>query len=145
MRFFLDSSVFIAACLSRRGASHEIIQQGLRGTVMLVISDIVLEETERNLASLPRRAAEALALFEYFIASVPFVVVTATAAEVQHAAAYTKLKDAPIVAAAKHADVEYLVSLDRKDLVNVPEVSQRSGLTIVLPEDALAAIRRQRT
>lgn len=54
MRLFLDSSVVIAACLSRRGASHELIQQGLRGTVTLVISDIVLEETERNLASLPR-------------------------------------------------------------------------------------------
>lgn len=76
--------------------------------------------------------------------SVPFEIVTATIEEVQHAAGYTKLKDAPIVAAAKHADVDYLVSLDRKDLVDVPEVSQRSGLTIVLPEDALAAIRRQR-
>ncbi len=59
------------------------------------------------------------------------------------AATYTFLKDAPIVAAAKKATVDYLVSLDRKHLVGVQEVAQGSGLTIVLPEALLDAIRRQ--
>ena len=47
------------------------------------------------------------------------------------------------VAAAKRAKVDYLVSLDRKHLVGVEVVARRSGLTIVLPDEALHAIRRQ--
>ena len=37
---------------------------------------------------------------------------------------YTAAKDAPIIAAAKHAPVDYLVSLDRQHLVEVSEVAQ---------------------
>jgi predicted nucleic acid-binding protein len=59
------------------------------------------------------------------------------------AAEYCALKDAPIVAAAKRAQVDYLVSLDRRHLVGVKEVAQRSGLKIVLPSELLEKIRRQ--
>ena len=133
IRAFLDSSVLVAACLSLQGASHEIIRESLRGHVLLVISDVVLEETERNLANLPRRATEAVRLLQHLVAAVPFEQVTPTAQEVQTAAQYVVLKDAPIVAAAIRAQVDCLVSLDRRHLVDVPEVRQRSGLTIVLP------------
>jgi hypothetical protein len=56
---------------------------------------------------------------------------------------YTFPKDAPIVAAAKKAQVDFVASFDRKHLVGVPHVAQRSGLAIVLPEQLLAAIRGQ--
>lgn len=42
---------------------------------------------------------------------------------------YTALKDGPIVAAAKRAQVDYLVSLNRRHLVGVAEVAQRSGVS----------------
>ncbi len=57
--------------------------------------------------------------------------------EVLQVAAYTVLKDAPIVAAAKRAEVDYLVSLDRRHLVGVEAVSEGSGLKIVLPDELL--------
>ncbi len=46
------------------------------------------------------------------------------------------------MAAARKANVDYLVNRDRKHLVSVAAVAQRSGLTIVLPEVVLDAVRQ---
>jgi len=67
--------------------------------------------------------------------------VQATREEVTDAASYTELKDAPIVAAARKAHVDYLLTFDRKHLLNPPEVAAQSGLTIVLPEELLKILR----
>jgi predicted nucleic acid-binding protein len=140
IRAFIDSSVFFSACLSPQGASQAILLEGVRGHVTLVISDDVLVETERNLTeSVPH----ILPAFHSFLEAIAFDIVNPTAQQVAAAKTYTYPKDAPIVAAAKKARVDYLASLDRKHLVGVAEVSQRSGLTIVLPEVLLAAIRQQ--
>lgn len=141
IRAFIDSSVLVSACLSSRGASRAIMLAGLHSQVTLVLSDIVLLETERNLARLAKYATEALAVFQQLVETVPLTIVTADEAAVREAASYTHPKDAAIIAAARQAHVDYLVSLDRRHLVDVPGVSTRSGLVIVLPEILLAKIR----
>jgi predicted nucleic acid-binding protein len=138
IRAFIDASVLFAGCLSARGASREIIQMGVQGGITLVVSDIVLEETRRNLAG---KAPRALPFFQQLVEAIPLTVVKATKREVLRAAQYTELKDAPIVAAALRGKVDYLVSLDRKHLVGVQQVQVQSGLAIVLPEELLARIR----
>jgi len=140
IRAFIDASVLFAASLSPTGASREIIRQAVRGKVALVASRLVFEETEENLAD---KAPEALPAFHQFLDAVPFETVRPSKREVLQAAEYSALKDAPIVAAAKRAQVDYLVSLDRRHLVGVPEVAQQSGLKIVLPSELLEQIRRQ--
>ena len=140
IRAFIDASVLMAACLSSTGASREIILQSIRDNVSLVISDLVIQETERNLAN---KAPEALPAFHQFLDAVSFEIIRPTKQEVLQAAAYIALKDAPIVAAAKRAQVDYLVSLDRRHLVGLPEVAQQSGLNIVLPSQLLDEIRAQ--
>ncbi len=100
----------------------------------------MLEEARRNLAA---KLPEALHLFEQILELIPFEVVTPTTEEVQVAATYTDYKDAPIVAAAKRAQVDYLTSLDKRHLVGVPEVAHGSGLKIVLPHELLTVIRQQ--
>ena len=60
IRAFLDSSVLIAASYSPAGASREIIRLAIPGAIILVTSDLVLEEVERNLAG---KAPEALPAF----------------------------------------------------------------------------------
>ena len=65
--------------------------------------------------------------------------------EVLRAQAYTEAKDAPIVAAAVQAQAEYLVSLDRVHLVEVPGVAEGSGMAIVLPRTLLQILRSQAT
>jgi len=138
IRAFVDSSVLFSACLSTRGASHEIIRESERGNVDLVISRLVLQEAKRNLA---QKAPQAVPLFSQFLTAVSFELVRPTKQEVLQAAAYTKLKDAPIVAAAKKAQVDFLVSLDRRHLVGIQILQKSSGLTIVLPETLLSRLR----
>ena len=140
IRAFIDASVLFAASLSPTGASREIIRQAVRGQVTLVASKLVYEEVEKNLAD---KAPEALPAFRQFLDTAPFETVRPTKRQVLQAAQYSALKDAPIVAAAKRARVDYLVSLDRRHLVGVPEVAQRSGLRIVLPSEFLGEVRRQ--
>ena len=141
IRAFLDSSVFFSACFSSRGASREILLEGLRGAVSLVVSDVVLEEVEENLSSAPR-ALILLDAFHYFLRTVPLEIVQATEHEVSLAARYTELKDAPLVAAARRARVDFLVSLDRRHLIGMPDVASRSGLKIILPGALLEHLRR---
>ena len=140
IRAFIDASVLIAACYSSSGASREIILQAIRGNASLVISELVIQETERNLAN---KAPKALPAFHQFLDAVSFEFVRPTKQQILQAAAYIALKDAPIVAAAKRAQVDYLVSLDRRHLVGLPEVAQKSGLRIVLPNQFLEEIRKQ--
>ena len=64
IRVFLDSSVLIFACYSSTGASREIIRQAIRGTLQVVVSKLIVEETERNLTS---KAPEALPAFQQFL------------------------------------------------------------------------------
>ena len=139
IRAFLDASVLFAASYSPTGASREIIHLAFQGKVQLVVSDDVLEEAEKNLAL---KYPATLEVFYQIIQAVPFEKVTPTPKDVQRAASYTATKDAPIVAAAKRAQVDFLVSLDRRHLVGVPEVVQQSGLKIVLPEELLGKIRK---
>jgi putative PIN family toxin of toxin-antitoxin system len=138
-RAFVDTSVLFAASYSPTGASRELIRLAFQGRVELVISDDVLEEARRNLAS---KLPDGLDLFGQIVELVPFEMVTPTADEVRAAATYTDHKDAPIVAAAKRAQVDYLTSLDRRHLVDAPEVAQGSGLKTVLPHELLETIRR---
>ena len=140
IRAFIDASVLYAAACSSTGASREIIRQAVRANVTLVSSELVLAEVERNLA---QDAPEALPAYELFLNTVPFELVRPSKRQISQAAQYTALKDAPIVAAAKRAQVDYLVSLDRRHLVGVLEVMQRSGLKILLPHQLLDEIRRQ--
>ena len=136
---FADTNVLFAAALSPTGASRELLRESIRGNVALVLSNFVLAEAERNLML---KRPDAFAVLQGILDALPFALADPTSEEVAEAATYTVLKDAPIVAAARKANVDYLVSLDRKHLVSVAEVAQRSGLTIVLPEVVLDAVRQ---
>jgi hypothetical protein len=69
------------------------------------------------------------------------VVVPPTREKVLEATEYTASKDAPIIAAAPRAGVDYLVSVDRQHLAGAPVVAERSGLKIVPPSELLRVCR----
>jgi predicted nucleic acid-binding protein len=138
LRAFVDSSVFFSACYSPTGASRAIILDAIRGNVTLVVSNYVIREVGENLL---RVAPSVHEVFLEFLQTVPFEHVRPSKREVLKAATYTELKDAPIVAAAIRAKVDYLATLDRRHLVDKPEVSAGSGLSVVLPSELLQKIR----
>lgn len=137
-RVFLDASVLFAAAYSTTGASREIIRQGIRGQIKLVASELVFEEARRNLGV---KGPDAVPDLEAFRQSSTIEMVRPSREEIEEAMVYTADKDAPVVAAARKAEADYLVSLDREHLVEVPEVIRRAGLAILLPGHFLKEMR----
>ncbi len=90
-----------------------------------MVSQFVLLEVQRNLASkAPEKTDYLLTLLEtdlFTRAPAP------TREEVLEAAQYTALKDAAVIAAALKANVDFLITYDRKHLIDPPEVSERPG------------------
>src|SRR5918996_4889282 len=82
-RIFLDSSVLYAAAFSATGPARRLILKGLEGSVTLAISDLVLEETKRNLT---KNAPVALPSFTILADLFLPVITNPTKAEVIRAA-----------------------------------------------------------
>ena len=137
-KIFLDASVIFAGCLSATGASREIIKRVILGEFIGVISETVLEEARKNLAS---KVPHVLPAFEQLMNPVFYEFVEPGLQAVVQAQEYTVAKDAPIVAAAKATQVDYLATLDKKHLSDASEVIRRSGLNIVSPGELMREIR----
>jgi len=136
-RYFIDSSVLFAACYSTRGQPWQLIQAAMRGEVTLVLSDFVLAETWRNLE---HTAPQHLEDLRAILLRVPFEVVKVTPRLVKTASRAVELKDAPIVAAAKRARVEALVTFDHKHLLRPPEPAVFLKAPIITPQEAMARL-----
>ena len=137
-RILLDASVIFSACYSSHGQSHDLILMAVRGEYDLVSSELVVEEARRNLT----RTSEDYVLFlDFVVENIPIQFVRPTKRQVLAAASHVALKDAPIVAAAKRAQVDLLVSLDKKHLLGKPELAKYAGAEIVTPREAVTLIR----
>lgn len=139
-RIFLDSSVLFSAAYSPKGYSRDLILMAAREEVTIVISQLVLTETRRNLAESTNKHVYFLDLI---IANIPFEYVRPTKRDIITAAKNVVLKDAPIVAAAKKAKVDLLITLDKKHLLGKPKLSKFVEADIVTPNEAVYVIGLQ--
>jgi len=140
-RVFLDASVLFSAAHSQSGASREILRSALRREIVSVVSRHVVEEARRNLR---RKAPAAIEAFEQLMELLSSeVAADPSLLELQAAASYINLKDAPIIAAALKANVDYLVTLDRAHFIDDPKVARESGLSMLTPDNLLAILRRE--
>jgi predicted nucleic acid-binding protein len=134
-RVFLDSSVLYAAAFSATGPARRLILKGLQGSVALCLSDLVLEETKRNLA---RNAPLALPSFTILADLFSPFITNPTKAEVLKAAQIVHLKDAPIVAAAAKAKADYLATHDVKHLLtHAQAIAQAYKMIVLTPTEIL--------
>jgi predicted nucleic acid-binding protein len=107
-RVFLDTSALIAGVVSASGAAREVLRLGEARVIDLVISRQVLTEADRNISSkLPSVLADYRMLLEHLALQ---IVEDPSAEGVREAAGVIHHKDAPILAAARQAEVDYLVS-----------------------------------
>ena len=138
-RVFLDASVLFAAVYSSSGSARDLILLAVEDQIQVVVSQDVLDEVQRNLS---RKVPEKLDVFQQLMVLVAPEVIADPDPEAVHAAEeYVAAKDAPIVAAAIKARPDYLVTYDRKHLLEPPKVAQRSGLTIVTLDVVVAAVQ----
>jgi predicted nucleic acid-binding protein len=137
-RIFLDSSVLYAAAFSATGPARRLILKGLEGRVTLAISDLVLEETKRNLT---KNAPLALPYFTILADLFSPFITSPTKAEVLKAAQIVHLKDAPIVAAAAKAKADDLATHDVKHLLNHAQAIEAAyGITVLAPAELLSVL-----
>lgn len=139
---FLDSSALIAGIISSTGAAFVLLELGEHEQIQLIVSEMVLVESERTIrkkspANLPdlRRAIKAANL----------IVAPDPSREEREANLYLidDPDDVPILLAAMKAKVDYLATHNRKHFLEDPKVAERSGLKIGTPGDVLAWLRDQ--
>jgi predicted nucleic acid-binding protein len=143
MRFFLDANVFFSAVYSAQGHARDLITLAAAElpSVRLVISQDVLDETRRNLAySVP----EKLPVLERLFAAVPFEVVNPAQRSVIGAARRVAVKDAVIIAAARKAKVDALVTFDAKHLLGNAAAARYIRAPILRPDEALEMLKAGR-
>jgi predicted nucleic acid-binding protein len=137
-RVFLDSSVLYAAAFSAAGPARRLILKGMEGSVALAISDLVLEETKRNLT---KNAPSALPYFTILADLLSPFIIQPTKAQVLKAAQIVHYKDAPIVAAAVKAKADYLVTHDVKHLLShAKAIADAYMITVLTPADLLSVL-----
>ena len=138
MRLFIDSSVFFAIADSETGAARELMRRAILQEIELVVSEYVLTETEDKLKAKRPKAAE---LFGYFRLNPFWAVENPTEKEINAARETTPdPDDVPIVAAAKKARVDALLSFDVKHL-HRKSVEDYIGARVVKPEVIMQEIR----
>lgn len=133
-RLFLDASVWIAAAGSTTGGSALILDLCHRRKSIAVCSRLVLLEAERNIERKLDR--EALLRFYEKIASLEIDLVDPPSRqEIIAVEPIIGPKDAHVLAAAHKANIQFLLTLDRKHFL-IPKVLH-SGLSfqIATPGD----------
>lgn len=114
---FLDASVLVAAAGSPSGGSALVLEVCGGQRFAAVCSQRGLLEAQVNIRS--KLPAEALVRFYQLLAALsPTLVPPVTAAEEAEYASLVASKDAHVIAAAVQSGADFLLSLDRKHLVN---------------------------
>ena len=135
MRIFLDTSVLLAACRSKSGASRAVIDIAEKQGWKLIASPWVRNEVERNLSKFPFESTATWVGLRSRISLVDDVV------SIDRALVFPAGKDRPVlITALAWADV--LLTLDREDFIKVLG-SACYGLPILLPLEFLIRERKQ--
>ena len=112
MKVFLDANVVFSAAHQREGRAQSLLLLARAGRCDLMVSAHALEEARRNLTrkshSFDKRLADLLPMTEV-VAEAPAPLV---AWALEHG---LPLKDAPILAAAVHANADILATGDLRD------------------------------
>ena len=127
---FVDSSVLFTAANSPIGGSAKLF---ILKSIKLVVSPLVLTETERNI----RKKLHSYELERFFklVAKIHILDQKSDVGLVRQAKKVTAEKDAVILAEAKQAKSDFLVTLDKKDFLN-KKVTQYLKPTVALtPKD----------
>jgi len=134
IRAFVDASVLVAAVFSPTGGASALLEMAIRGRIDLLISNDIVEEVKRNVPMLADKFQELLEL-------VPFNYGTLAIEDVTEVMDYTVAKDAHVVAAAKKAAVDYLVTFDEKHLLHNNELRRSVKFGMLKPGDLLQVLR----
>lgn len=110
IKVFMDSSVILAGLVSKHGGAYEILILAELGIIIPYISEQVVYEVIRNVE---KKIPECIEPFYLLLKTLPFNLVVPTETELKKTEFSINPKDAPILAAARIAGVDWLLSLDK--------------------------------
>lgn len=139
MKVFFDASVIIAAILSSSGGSSLLLEfirvNKIAGITSLTVVDEILEEDKSK--KLNKTKVE----LEQFIAESGLLVrKRVTTSEISAYEGMIDIEDAHLIAAANRTKCKYLVTLDKKHLLNQNVKKLFLPLKIVSPKELLEII-----
>jgi predicted nucleic acid-binding protein len=110
IKVFIDTSVLIAGVHSVTGESATVLDLCEARVLQMVLSRQVLVEADRNFAA---KFPQLLGRFRQFMQHLaPLMVEDPTPESMAKAATIVDRKDAPILAAAQNANVDFLITLE---------------------------------
>ncbi len=138
LRVFLDTNVLFSGAYSSSGAPRRLLDGAARGQFQPVVSRTVLDELVRNLRN---KAARALPVWEKIFREVSFeIAVEPPRREIDRWLGMGLGSDAPIIAAALHARVDYFCTGDRR-VLGRGRRGDLGGLEIISPAALLRLLR----
>jgi putative PIN family toxin of toxin-antitoxin system len=139
IKVFIDTNVLIAGVNSVTGASATILDLCEARVLQMVVSRQVLIEADRNFAA---KFPQLVGRFRQFMHNLaPLMVEDPTPESMEKATNIVDRKDAPILAAAQNANVDFLITLDKKHFLN-PRTRQKLMLKVVSPIEFLQSFER---
>lgn len=129
---FLDSSVLFTAVNSPTGGSAKLFTYS---NLDLVVSPVVLAETERNVRS--KLETYHLKRFFTLIKHLTLIDSTPNPVAIAKAQAVIVQKDAVILAEAKQANSDYLVTLDQKHFFTQKVITYLTPTKVVTPKQLI--------
>jgi putative PIN family toxin of toxin-antitoxin system len=139
IKVFIDTNILVAGVNSVTGASATILDLCEAQVLQMVVSRQVLIEADRNFAAkFPRLIGRFRQLMHNLS---PLMVEDATPESMEKAATIVDRKDAPILAAAQNANVDFLITLDKRHFLN-PKTRQKIMLKVVSPIEFLQSFEK---
>lgn len=139
IKVFIDTNVLIAGVNSVTGVSATLLDLCEAGVLQMVVSRQVLIEADRNFTA---KFPQWVGRFRQFMHNLaPLMVEDPTPESIKKAAAIVDRKDAPILAAAQNANVDFLITLDKKHFLN-PKTRQKMMLKVVSPIEFLQSFKK---
>jgi putative PIN family toxin of toxin-antitoxin system len=130
-RVFFDTNVIFSGLYREGGPPAELLDRYAGNKLAMVVSGQVLEELVRTVEE---RIPHALpALYLLLSSTPPEIVEDPGVEEVIRWVQVIHQEDAPILAAAIAAEVDYLVTGNTRHFIADPGVATESGLVIVTP------------
>jgi putative PIN family toxin of toxin-antitoxin system len=139
IKVFIDTNVLIAGVNSVTGASATILDLCEARVLQMVVSRQVLIEADRNFAA---KFPQLVGRFRQFMHNLaPLMVEDPRPESMEKAATIIDRKDAPILAAAENANVDFLITLDKRHFLN-PKTRQKVMLKVVSPIEFLQSFEK---
>ena len=138
-RIFFDTSVYISALLSERGAARELIRLTESGAIRMVVSEEVIVEVDRVLSrKFPVRVQRNRELWKHLG---PEIAPNPTIDQIKLFSHKLDDGDASILCSAHLAKVSAFVTWNTRDFMR-PGVAALVDFPIVVPADGLKLFRK---